>query len=94
MIPTVKKLDVQARKLDRINSRVLRVLELMRTRGVTLHFDQSGRPARWWLSTGAEVGERTAAVLIARREIVSVGDALFAGAPSQTYRYAEFDGAP
>jgi hypothetical protein len=89
MIPTVQKLDVQARKLDRINSRTVRILEVMRRRGVTLHFDQSGRPPRWWLSNGQQVDERTAAVLITRHEVVSVGDALFAGAPSQTYRYAE-----
>jgi hypothetical protein len=89
MISTVKKLDVQGRRLDRINSRTSRVLELMRRRGVTLHFDQSGARVRWWLSTGAEVDARIAAVLIARGEVVSVGDALFAGAPSQTYRYVE-----
>lgn len=89
MIPTAKKLDTQGRRLNRLNGRTFRILEVMRCRGVLLHFDQSGRPPRWWLSNGQQVDEQTAAVLITRHEVVSVGDALFAGAPSQTYRYAE-----
>jgi hypothetical protein len=88
MIPTVQKLEIQGRKLDRINGRVARTLELMR-RGACLHFDQSGRRPRYWLSTGQQIDEETAALLVKHRSVVSVGDALFAGTPAQTYRYAE-----
>lgn len=89
MIRTAEKLDAQGRRLGRINSRTARILELMQRRGVTLHLDQSGTRPVWWLSTGERVDEQVAALLVGRPSIVGVGDALIAGVPSQTYRYAE-----
>jgi hypothetical protein len=68
MIPTAKKLDTQERRLNRLNGRTFRILELMRARGVTLHFDQSGRPPRWWLSNGQQVDFIIAPTMVGRIE--------------------------
>jgi hypothetical protein len=44
----------------------------------------------WWLSrSGERIDDAVAKIVIANPAIVSVGDALFADIPSQTWRYAE-----
>jgi hypothetical protein len=53
-----------------------------------LHYDRRRGPV-WRLSvSGAEVPDATARLVIQHPDIVAVGDSLFAGCLSQTYRYA------
>jgi hypothetical protein len=57
-------------------------------RGAALHCECRGRE-RWWLSDGTEIDVAIARCVIARSDIVSVGDSLFGFTPAQTYRFAE-----
>jgi hypothetical protein len=66
---------------------VFRVLRLMHSGSLTLHLQfVKGRPV-WSLTDGTAITAQLAELVIQRPEIVPVGDALFADAPAQTYRY-------
>ena len=56
-------------------------------RGAALHLSYT--PAReWWgLSNGLAVPPDVAAILIARPDVVAVGDTLFSNTRSQTWRH-------
>jgi hypothetical protein len=56
--------------------------------GAALHLSYQSTPY-WALSTGERITTAVARVLIATPGVVAVGDALFDGVPSQTYRWAE-----
>jgi hypothetical protein len=73
-----------ARRLDRLNARTVDILEAMKD-GAALHYEA----ARWWLSNGRPVDPAVARAVIRNASVVDVGDALFGGAASQTYRYAD-----
>jgi hypothetical protein len=86
-IHTQGELARKARRLDRRNRAVEQALSELR-RGATLLFSHSPHP-HWRLSTGALVSDRVAHTLIDLPGVVGVGDTLFAGELSQTYRHAE-----
>ena len=82
------QLEAQGRRLDRVNNRTAKILELMRIRGATLHVDLSGPRPRWWISTGEQVDEKIAALLVKHRSVIDVGDTLpGCGGLAQTWRY-------
>jgi hypothetical protein len=85
-IYTPSELHRTARRLDRHNTNVERVLRAMRS-GESLHLEyRSGAPA-WSLSGGRIVHANIAAIVIADVSVVPVGAALFAGMPGQTWRF-------
>jgi hypothetical protein len=70
-----------------LNAKVMKLLATMRA-GVTLHCNQPRGGPLWALSNGDEVDAATARLVVAYPRIVGVGDTLFVGTMSQTYRYA------
>jgi hypothetical protein len=88
-IHTVNERRAAARHLDRRNAKVERVLvEMAHGAALHLHFDRKRGPL-WTLSEdGVLIDAEIAALVIAHPDVAPVGDSLFAGAPSQTYRYA------
>lgn len=80
-----------ARRLDRRNLSAEAVVNRMYEGArLCLHYDRRRGPV-WRLSViGAEVPDETARLVIKHPDIVAVGDALFDGVPSQTYRYARY----
>ena len=61
--------------------------EALLSGGAALHLSYRSGGAQWTLSTGEAVSDAVARVLIANPNIVGVGDALFAGELSQTWRW-------
>jgi hypothetical protein len=62
----------------------------MLQRGQALHLQFDHRRGHvWHLSDGTRIDAEIAQLLVARPDVVPVGDALFRNAPSQTYRYIE-----
>jgi len=79
-------LRAKNRRLDRRIMEINDVAAAMRG-GAVLHLTYRPTP-RWTLSpTGTEVSAAAAQILIENSNIVGVGDALFDGMPSQTYRW-------
>jgi len=66
---------------------VRRVIAAMRDRGLTLHCELGCRGSSWCLSDGHGVEPAVAKLAITNPDIVSVGGALFADVPAQTYRF-------
>jgi hypothetical protein len=89
-IYTVTGLRNANRRLDRRRAGVGRVLGEMK-RGASLHLQHANGRALWSLSTGVFITSEVAALIIARPEVVAVGDGLFRNVPGQTWRYAEED---
>src|SRR5262245_11247919 len=76
-----------AQRLDRRIRSVDRVVAHLRAGG-TLHLAYGRRPI-WTLSPGdQEIDAKIARLLIQRPDVIAVGDTLFDGVPSQTYRIA------
>jgi hypothetical protein len=88
MIHTPASLRVKNRRLERRLTGVNRATAAMRA-GAALHLAYRSGGAQWTLSTGEAVSDAVARLLIANPNIVGVGDALFAGELSQTWRYAK-----
>jgi hypothetical protein len=86
---TPEKLRTQARRLDRVNGSVARVLNKIQ-RGQSLHFEHTRRGARWWTTDGDEVPERVAELVIINPSIVSVDTALWRDLHPQTWRFVGF----
>ena len=84
-IHTPARLQAKNRRLDRRLAEVNHVAACMRA-GDALHLADRPSP-HWALSTGATVTDAAARVLIANPNVVGVGDVLFDGMPSQTYRW-------
>jgi hypothetical protein len=84
-IHTPHTLALQRRRFDRQAISVNAVLATMR-KGASLHLSYSPR-LHWRLSTGKFVTEEVARTVVAHPDIVGVGDALFAGGFSQTWRF-------
>jgi hypothetical protein len=82
------ELDRKRRRLDRRNCSVEQVLDEMRRRGAVLLLSFSPRE-HWRLSTGIFVPPEIARAVVNQPSIVSCGDALFAGATAQTFRFVE-----
>jgi hypothetical protein len=75
-----------ARRLDRQNESVARIVDAMR-RGATLHLHHTQIGGCWWLSTGRAVAAKTARQVTLSPLVVPAHNALFADAPSQSFRY-------
>jgi hypothetical protein len=88
MTRNVRQLALQARKLDRLNTRTTQVIDTMR-RGAALQLEFRYGAQRWRLTNGREVHPEVARMVIRNPNIVGVGDALFANLMSQTFRYVE-----
>jgi hypothetical protein len=87
----LQRLNAQARRLDRLNSKVARVLASMRA-GSALHLAYgSGGQADWRLSNGWPVSPEVARLVINHPTIVGAGDALpiVGEGLSQTWRYID-----
>ena len=87
-IYTVAGLRKASRRLDRHRVGVAKVLAEMK-RGASLYLQHTNGRALWSLSTGVFLTAEVAALVIARPEVVAVGDGLFRNIPGQTWRYAE-----
>jgi hypothetical protein len=86
MINSTSSLRAQRHKLERKLENAQRVLDEMR-KGSALHLEFTARGSRWVLSNGRQVADDTARFVIGSSSVVGVGDALFAGAASQTFRW-------
>ena len=90
MSPTTRLSIVRnrTRRLDRLNHKVAVVLQVMRG-GATLQlqFCQAGQ--KWRTSNGHYVSGEVAKIVIIDKRVVGVGDTLFAGGLSQTWRFIE-----
>ena len=62
------------------------VLNDMRA-GASLHLQHAKSGPRWALSTGGQVSDDIAKLVVASASVVGAGDALFEGVPSQSYRW-------
>ena len=85
-IPTTNTLRNSSRRLDRLNADVDVVLNAMRN-GATLHLEFFQQGPRWRTSAGRYVTNEVAKLVIINKRVAAVGDALFADALSQTWRY-------
>jgi hypothetical protein len=87
MIHTPRSLRLEARMETAAS-----VLAAMR-RGAALHLQYARTGPRWTLTTGHRICEETAKLVTASSSVVGVGDALFAGAASQTWRWWNAEGS-
>jgi len=90
-IHTVASVTRDRRRLDRQRRAVSRALDAMR-QSATLHLRHEPNRPRWLLSNGWPVPEDVAAILINHPNVIGVGDSLYAGARSQTWRYCSHKG--
>jgi hypothetical protein len=88
MTRNVRQLALQARKLDRLNTRTVQVVDAMRG-GAALQLEFRYGAQRWRLTNGCEVHRDVARIVIQNPNIISVGDVLFVGMLAQTFRYVE-----
>jgi hypothetical protein len=88
MTRNVRQLVLQARKLDRLNTRTTQVIDAMRG-GAALQLEYRYGAQRWRLTNGCEVHPEVARLVIRNPNIASVGDVLFVGMLAQTFRYVE-----
>jgi hypothetical protein len=86
-IHTTSSLQTKKRHLDRRLAEINHAGAALRA-GATLHLTYDRSAPRWTLSTGVMISDAAARVVIVSPNIVGVGDALFDGVPSQTYRWA------
>jgi|SoiMethySBSTD1v2_1073268.scaffolds.fasta_scaffold28189_6 hypothetical protein len=91
-IPTTATLRRSSRRLDKRNIGVAAVIRAMRA-GAHLHLEYHQAGPKWRMSTGQYVADAIARVVIAHKQIIPAGDALFAGAMSQTWKWKEDAGA-
>jgi hypothetical protein len=57
-------------------------------RGASLHAENVRGVRTWWLSNGRKIPGRIAEQVIQHKDVIDVGDALFGGITSQTYRHS------
>jgi hypothetical protein len=86
VIPTVATLRTRNRRIDRKLATAQLVLAEMRN-GAALHLTHARGGPIWALSTGKQITDHVARLVIASSNVVGVGDALFAGCRAQTYRW-------
>jgi hypothetical protein len=85
-IHTVSSLRAKRHRFETRLEKAEIVLAAMR-HGCSLHLEYRKQGPRWALSNGREVPDNVAKLVIASSSVVGVGDALFEGAPSQTFRW-------
>jgi hypothetical protein len=78
-------LRAKNRRLDRRLAEINDAAAALRA-GAALHLTYQPA-AQWLLSTGVAVTDTVACMIIANPNVIAVGDALFDGVPSQTYRW-------
>ena len=95
-VHTTTSLRRSARRLERRTerkhlraARAQRVIAAMRDEGATLHRDHGNGRVIWWLSNGIGLTHEMAVDVLGDVHVVGVGDCLFEGTPSQTWRYLE-----
>jgi hypothetical protein len=86
-VHTPHELAHKARRLDRHSLSVERVVRELRN-GATLQLSFSPRQ-HWRLSTGEFISREVAVIVVNLPDIVGVGDTLFAGELSQTFRFTD-----
>ena len=86
MIHTAFTLRTRTRRVDRKLAHASAVLNHMRA-GDALHLQHTPRGPEWRLSSGREVTDRVARLVIGSSSIVGVDTALFEGLPAQTFRW-------
>ena len=85
-IHTPASLRTTRRLVDRRITKAELVLKAMQNGcSLNLQFTRNGR--HWTLSGGRQVSDETAQFVIGSASVVGVGESLFAGAASQTYRW-------
>jgi hypothetical protein len=85
---TINNLRANARRLDRLNIAVAKVLTAMQ-RGEALHLEYRWCGPVWCLSGGAHIDAEVAQLVTKSASVVGVGDALFNDTPAQTWRWVE-----
>ena len=85
MTRNMQQLALQARKLDRLNTRAAQVIDTMR-RGAALQLEYRYGAQRSRLTNGCEVHPEVARLVIRNPNIAGVGDVLFVGMLAQTFR--------
>ena len=83
---TTTQLDRRGKRLERLNRAAATVLERMRKR-CDLHLQFRWYGLDWRLSDGRPVDPAVAQIVTQNPAVVSVGDALFANTPAQTWRH-------
>jgi hypothetical protein len=63
----------------------------MEVKGLVLHLQHRWYGPHWFLSDGTHLDREVAETIIKDRRVASVGDALFADTPGQTWRFAGSD---
>ena len=86
IIHTVAGLRNKRRRVERQLESAGLVLTALR-RGAALHFQYAKTGPQWTLSSGHRVDDDVARMVVASSSVVGVGDALFDGAASQTFRW-------
>jgi hypothetical protein len=74
------------RRLDWLNEAIAHALDEMRN-GQSLHLQYEPAGPVWRLAAGRRLHDAVARMVIVNPNVISVGDALFESAPSQTYRW-------
>ena len=86
MIHTPTSLRIQRRRVDRRLVSVQGVLHELEN-GAALHVQFARHGRRWTLSTGRQVDDDVAQMVIGSASVIGCGDALFEGVAAQTYRW-------
>lgn len=86
MIPTVVSLPRVRRCAATRLEKSQRVLAEMQ-RGAALHLQFTRQGPAWVLSTGRQIPDGVARVVITSASVIAVGDCLLDGCRSQTYRW-------
>jgi hypothetical protein len=87
-VHTVRELQRRHRRLDRWVNSANFIISCMRA-GATLHLTYRRNGPVRSLSDGRRVSDEIAQMVIVDRRVAAVGDSLFRGMTSQTYRYTE-----
>jgi hypothetical protein len=78
------------RKKQRWRRNARRHVATMRVRGFSLQLTHGDiRGPIWCLSDGTRIEHGAAQIMLGEKHVIPVGDCLFMGARSQTYRYVE-----
>jgi hypothetical protein len=84
---TIADLRLQQRRVDRRRAGAATVLTAMERHGLTLHLHFSNSGPTWTLSNGVRVPPDVAQIVTSNLNVVGVGDTLFPGGVSQTWRF-------
>jgi hypothetical protein len=86
IVHTTTSLRTARHRLEARLEHAEQVLQAMR-HGAALHLQYSRSGPRWVLTNGCHVDDEVAKLVVASSSVVGIGDALFAGAASQTWRW-------